>query len=164
MTRYPIILQLFFAGFFKRHKDFLSTTSNLIEEYTLLLCVTPADQAKGVIGGNTTIHTFGGAKTFDTTTTGCGILFRKDLEHEGMELMCGEKHIITANIWATRTEKSKQVLLVTFPPKENRGIDSKLSIEEVANTSMSYVLPVDNLSGMLLAHVQWANRAAEHEG
>jgi hypothetical protein len=167
MTWYPIILQLSFifgAGFFKRHKDFLSTTSNLIEEYTLLLCVTPADQAKGVIGGNTTIHTFGGAKTFDTTTTGSGILFRKDLEHEGMELMSGEKHIITANVWATRTEQSKQVLLVTFPPKENGGIDSKLSIEEVANTSMSYVLPVDNLSGMLLAHVQWANRAAESEG
>ena len=155
---------MFVVGFFKRHKDFLSTTSNLIEEYTLLLCVTPADQAKGVIGGNTTIHTFGGAKTFDTTTTGSGILFRKDLEHEGMELTSGEKHIITANIWATRTEQSKQVLLVTFPPKENGGIDSKLSIEEVANTSMSYVLPVDNLSGMLLAHVQWANRAAESEG
>ena len=110
------------GGFFKRHRDYLSTTSNLVEEFTLVLCVTPADQAASdqVSGGDTTIHAFGTSKTFDTTTTGCGILFRKDLEHEGMELKSGEKHIITANIWATRKEdeQSKQVLLVTFPTAE----------------------------------------------
>ena len=110
------------GGFFKRHRDYLSTTSNLVEEFTLLLCVTPAEQTKDqVSGGDTTIHAFGTSKTFDTTTTGCGILFRKDLEHEGTELMSGEKHIITANIWATRKEdeQSKQVLLVTFPSADD---------------------------------------------
>ena len=56
-------------------------------------------------GGNTIIHTWhDGPKTFDTTTPGCGILFRKDLDCEGMELQCDEKHIIAANIWATRVE------------------------------------------------------------
>lgn len=95
-------------GFFKRHRDFLSTTSNLLEEFTLLLCVTPADEAEDVEGGDTSIHFFDGAKSFDTTATGSGILFRKDLEHEGMELVKGQKHIITANIWATRKESSKQ--------------------------------------------------------
>ena len=110
------------GGFFKRHRDYLSTTSNLIEEFTLLLCVTPANETKSDVGGDTNIHLFGGAKTFDTTTTGNGILFRKDLEHEGMELLSGEKHIITANIWATRREQSTQVLLVTFP---TRAVDGK---------------------------------------
>jgi hypothetical protein len=122
------------GGFFKRHRDYLSTTSNLIEEYTLLLCVTPQDAAdddavknkeggsvNSVVGGETIIHTYGGAKTYDTTTTGSGILFRKDLEHEGAELISGEKHIITANIWATRKEQSKQVLLVTFPQEGKEG-------------------------------------------
>ena len=195
-------------GFFKRHRDFLSTTSNLLEEFTLLLCVTPQDDSKGVVGGDTSIHFFDGAKTFDTTSTGSGILFRKDLEHEGLELTSGQKHIITANIWATRKEESTQVLLVTFPNKKVREChkteaqgkgesiicvlytyicpyitfayqlilsflllfslasedDHKLSIEDAANASTSYALPVDILSGMLLTHVQWANRAAEQEG
>ncbi len=87
------------GGFFKRHRDYLSTTSNLIEEFTLLLCVTPDILYKqGVIGGNTTIHLFGTSKEFDTTTPGSGIIFRKDLEHEGMVLKRGEKHIITVNL------------------------------------------------------------------
>jgi hypothetical protein len=122
------------GGFFKRHRDYLSTTSNLIEEYTLLLCVTPqgADDddavknkeggsVNSVVGGETIIHTYGGATAYDTTTTGSGILFRKDLEHEGAELISGEKHIITANIWAMRKEQSKQVLLVTFPQEGKEG-------------------------------------------
>lgn len=202
----------------------MSVNSNLIEEFTLLLCVTPEDQAGGVIGGNTIIHTFGGAtkpggasKTFDTTTPGNGLLFRKDLEHESSYLMKGAKHIITANIWATRTEKSAQVLLVTFPTDESieeapaafdrqsvllelrplrvKELKYKLnehrvdwrtmlekeemvnalcnameaghnaaSIKNVANASQTFALPVDNLTGMLLTHVQWANRAAEQEG
>ena len=112
------------GGFFKRHRDYLSTTSNLIEEYTLLLCVTPQDDNDDAVknkGGETIIHTYGGATAYDTTTTGSGILFRKDLEHEGAELISGEKHIITANIWATRKEQSKQVLLVTFPQEGKEG-------------------------------------------
>jgi hypothetical protein len=88
------------GGFFKRHRDYLSTTSNLIEEYTLILCVTPENTVNetSVDGGNTVIYTFGGSKIFDTTTPGCGVLFRKDLEHEGLELKRGEKHIITAKL------------------------------------------------------------------
>jgi predicted 2-oxoglutarate/Fe(II)-dependent dioxygenase YbiX len=113
------------GGFFKRHRDYLSTTSNLIEEYTLLLCVTPQgaddDDAVKNKGGETIIHTYGGATAYDTTTTGSGILFRKDLLHEGNELISGEKHIITANIWAMRKEQSKQVLLVTFPQEGKEG-------------------------------------------
>lgn len=192
------------------------------------MCVTPATEAEGVVGGDTSLHFFDGANTFNTTTTGSGILFRKDLEHEGLELLKGNKHIITANIWATRIEQSKQVLLVTFPDNEKvesssmdttdedvtfdkqavlaelqplkvkelkmklsgHGIDSSRMIEKgdmvqaladamgtefvkskneeyikkVANDCISYALPVDNLSGMLLTHVQWTNRAAEQAG
>ena len=194
------------------------------------MCVTPATEAEGVVGGDTSLHFFDGAKTFNTTTTGSGILFRKDLEHEGLELTKGHKHIITANIWATRIEQSKQVLLVTFPQNEKVGGNSssmdtteedstfdkqavlaelqslkvkelkvRLSehkvdwstmvekgemvqaladsmevefvkskneeyIKKAANECASYALPVDILSGMLLTHVEWANRAAEQEG
>ena len=182
------------------------------------MCVTPAAEAEGVVGGDTSLHFFDGAKAFNTTTTGSGILFRKDIEHEGLELLKGQKHIITANIWATRIEQSKQVLLVTFPDNESNsmdttdedvtfdkqtvlaelqslkvkelkmklsghGIDSSRMIEKedmiqalimkskneeyikkVANDCTSYAIPVDNLSGMLLTHVEWTNRAAEQAG
>eukprot|EP00964_Phaeocystis_antarctica_P079597 scaffold49602_cov63-Phaeocystis_antarctica.AAC.4 len=36
------------AGFFKRHRDFLSLTSNVVEEYTLLVCITPRELAAKV--------------------------------------------------------------------------------------------------------------------
>ena len=111
------------GSFFKRQYDFASQ-SNVLEEFTLLLCVTPPNllnpltcqhsdnnnidnmKDKSICqGGNTIIHTWhDGPKTFDTTTPGCGILFRKDLDCEGMELQCDEKHIIAANIWATKVE------------------------------------------------------------
>ena len=61
---YPYLKYLFtllLRGFFKRHRDFNSTTSNMIEEFSLIICVTPDDEAaKGVEGGETAIVTFGG--------------------------------------------------------------------------------------------------------
>ena len=109
-------------GFFKCHRDFNSTTSNLIEEFSLIVCVTPEDEAKHVVGGETAVLTFGGVdgakpveKLFDTKTPGCALLFRKDLNHEGKKLIKGVKHIITANIFAVKRTQSEQVLYVTFP-------------------------------------------------
>jgi len=68
------------GGFFKRHSDYLSVTSNVIEEYTLIVCVTPEGVA--CTGGETLIHTWPD-QTFTskaTTIRGGGLLFRKDLE------------------------------------------------------------------------------------
>lgn len=49
---------------------------------------------------------------------------------------------------------------ISLDPSAN----SEPSLKDVASASTSYVLPVDVLSGMLAAHVQWANRTAEDEG
>eukprot|EP00976_Prorocentrum_cordatum_P091200 1188430-Prorocentrum_minimum.AAC.4 len=57
------------GGFFKKHKDYLSTTSNLVEEYTLIVCVTPEDLATQTKGGETVIHHADGATSFAATTT-----------------------------------------------------------------------------------------------
>ena len=38
------------------------------------------------------------------------------------------------------------------------------TIQDAANASTSYALPVDNLTGMLATHVEWANRASDKEG
>ena len=113
---YPI------GGFFKKHKDFLSVTSNSITEFTLIVCL-PVKGGSGddvVEGGETLIHVNGATLASKMTTTpGNALLFRKDLEHEGAKLLKGGKRIITVNLWAIDKPSSSDVklgiLLVTFP-------------------------------------------------
>lgn len=149
--------------------------------YSLIVCVTPEEEAaKGVEGGETSIISYGGLnsnpieKIFDTKTPGCALLFRKDLNHEGKELIKGVKHIITANIFAVKKTLSEQVLYVTFPEEEEEEEGAggkegdvaapKTAIQRVANASKTYVLPVSRLKGMLEAHVRFTNAQAEAEG
>ena len=131
------------GGFFRRHADFLSLTSNMIEEYTLILCVTPPDLAKETRGGETIVHTNEEAapslsslsslsspsslsssnpsashRSTATTTPGRFLVFRKDMDHEGAILVEGEKHILTLNLWCTSSSK-EDVLLVTFPKEKD---------------------------------------------
>ena len=174
------------GDFFKKHKDYLSTTSNLVEEFTLILCVTPSERLApvdkagrgGDSGGETLIYPYASPEgvSFDTTTPGHGLLFRKDLEHAGNVLRAGEKHILTANLWATRQQNSSQVLLVTFPPsslssKEEEdlhvhhgGKQEENLLQQAANQETSYALPVDCLTGtMLEAHVRFFNQSYEQQ-
>jgi len=115
------------GGFFKRHQDYLSLTSNAVEEYTLIMCVTPpeVEAATPAVGGETLVHVnpYFTLASKATTTRGGVLLFRKDLAHEGAPLVAGEKHIVTLNVWAYR-KTSRQVLLVTFPPA---GIDGAVT-------------------------------------
>jgi hypothetical protein len=107
---YPI------GGFFKKHKDYLSLTSNSIQEYTLIVCppfstqqeqdlssssAIDDDDVVVVVGGETLIHSNGETFTSSATTKpGGALLFRKDLEHEGAVLKSGNKRIVTVNLWA----------------------------------------------------------------
>ena len=43
------------GGFFKPHSDYLSVTSNCVEEYTMLVCVTPPDATPPTAGGATVL-------------------------------------------------------------------------------------------------------------
>ena len=159
------------GGHFLKHKDYLSVTSNLVEEFTLILCITPLG-GEAVEGGETIIYPYASEKgvAFDTTTPGSGLLFRKDLEHAGDLLKAGEKHILTANIWATRKQVSDQVLFVTFPAEveEHSAIagggaaTAVARLKEIASQDTSYALPVDCLKGTMLdAHVRFVNQNLE---
>jgi hypothetical protein len=91
------------GGFFKRHQDFLSVQGNVVQEHTMLACVTPDALAADVRGGRTILHTLGGSHASRATTTpGSCLVFRKDLEHEGEMLEAGEKHLLSLNLWAVR--------------------------------------------------------------
>ncbi len=157
------------GGFFLKHKDYLSVTSNLVEEFTLILCVTPSEKIDGkVVGGETLLFPYASKNgtAFDTTTPGHGLLFRKDLEHSGSVLQNGgEKHILTANLWATRKQTSDQVLFVTFPSNEaheNVKADDEALLKQATNQDTSFALPVDCLKGtMLETHVNFVNRSFE---
>jgi hypothetical protein len=104
------------GGFFDAHQDFCSVRSNLLTEFTLLLCVTP--HGVTTVGGRTTVYlsaSIGGGlnsaenkpaatcdsptaavsllvgkaneQTFGATTrTGCALLLRKDAWHAGAVL------------------------------------------------------------------------------
>jgi hypothetical protein len=102
---------------FKAHADYLSLTSNVVEEYTLLVCVTP--EAAATVGGETLIslpQRSGAAKQIiskATTTPGRALLFRKDLTHEGLLLQAGAKARVAQRVGDSQGVRA--VLLVTFP-------------------------------------------------
>jgi hypothetical protein len=81
---------------YNKHRNFNSTMSNIVEEFSLIICVTPLELAQTTKGGQTAVVTFGGVdskpteKLFDTTTPGSALLFQKDLNHEGKMLVSRE--------------------------------------------------------------------------
>ena len=111
------------GGFFKRHQDYLSLTSNVLEEWTMLLCVTPPDLAASTRGGETIIHSYKSSQSFPSTMTpGGGLIFRKDLAHEGARVLEGEKHILSLNLLVKRKvaggDAQDQVLLIDFAQQD----------------------------------------------
>ena len=110
------------GGYFSPHHDYLSLVSNFVQEYTLLICVTPPQEAALTRGGETRVV---GSKDYEvvskaTTTPGCALLFRKDLLHEGLPILEGTKEIVSLNVWVTRKEVGgERLLLVTLD--DNQG-------------------------------------------
>lgn len=113
------------GGYFKEHEDYLSITSNFIEEYSLLICVNGTNNINGGdiegsrgddIGGRTLLKindkfTY---KSSASCTQNMCLLFRKDIQHEGELLKAGIKEILTFNVWKINPEVS-QILQVSFP-------------------------------------------------
>lgn len=130
------------GGFFKAHRDFLSMRSNILEEYTLLICITPDEIITE--GGETsiTVNPHYTHISRSTVTPGGALLFRKDLLHEGLMLTRGTKDIVSVNVWVSRKSTADDaVLFVTFP--EESGISS----EPVKNAiyGLSYAIPVNQI-------------------
>ena len=138
------------GGFFEKHHDYISVTSNMIEEFAMLVCVTPSEQVAATRGGKTVLHLHNDMHVSDATTTpGCALVFRKDVEHESTVLEAGEKHIVTLNLWGWRKAGRRkgtgvaQVLLVTFPStgRQAKNIE-ELDLSKVA-CERSYAIAVE---------------------
>lgn len=96
--------------YFKVHEDYLSLNSNIIEEYSMIICIN-AD----CDGGETILHLNDYFKypSKASVTPGSCLLFRKDIPHEGSILKSGHKEIITLNLWKIMDE-SQRIVVVKF--------------------------------------------------
>jgi hypothetical protein len=83
-----------------------------------------------------------------TVTPGSALLFRKDLEHEGLLVTAGAKEIVSLNVWCTR-KVCPQVLLVTFPTGgASAGVGAGVGAGgplSAASTGPSYALSASSI-------------------
>jgi hypothetical protein len=134
------------GGFFREHRDFLSVTSNVPEEYTLLVCVTPEAGLPTRGGATRVVVNPLFTLTCDATTApGGGLLFRKDLAHEGLPVEAGEKHLLSLNLWATR-KVAGPVLLVTFPGEPATAAKAAAPPLQALAAARSYAVSVAQLA------------------
>ena len=155
------------GGFFKRHQDFLSVQGNVVEEHTMLVCVTAAEAAVRTRGGATIIHQLGKShKLAGTTIPGHAVVFRKDLEHEGELLGAGEKRIVSLNLLAIRDRSPQdQVLHVTFSCLAEAHASAVDELRAAADGERSYALAAADVSSEPLKNcIEWANQQAAAAG
>jgi len=144
---------------FLNHRDYyISVTSNWWQTFVdSILCAAP------------------GGRLYREPATGGETLIFSYPSETGVADVGGEKHILTANLWATRKQASNLVLFVTFPPaqanqqQDRHDEDDKddgddtaqaamMSLQHSARQDTSYALPVDSLKGTTLeAYVRFVN-------
>ena len=139
--KYPV------GGFFSKHKDYLSITSNSISEFTMIVGLTGPDSSPPTVGGETLLHSAGHTlSSTKTTTPGGGLLFRKDIEHEGAKLEAGSKRILTVNLWAIDKAPNAGeggVLLIEFPdssPPASPTSSSNTNKRKLRELGASYIV------------------------
>lgn len=101
-------------GFFKKHQDYLSLSTNTVTEYTMLMCL-DADCE----GGETLFHInphFSHASKCSVQKDGI-VVFRKDIYHEGSVLKSGRKDIMSLNLWGIQKNTGKYVVINTSDDK-----------------------------------------------
>lgn len=120
------------GDFFDMHEDYLSFTSNVLEEYTMIIC---ADA--NCDGGETLFELnpfFTYASKYSVTPLHC-LVFRKDIRHAGSLIKKGYKHIISVNLLCTQ-KKCDQIMVVSFPENDKYYI---LSIKKLKGFSNNYL-------------------------
>ena len=128
------------GDFFEAHQDFLSYTSNVIEEYTMVLSLD-----SDCNGGHTILHINDHFKHLSNAskTKYHSLIFRKDMKHEGEILKSGQKCILTMNLLATE-KKAKQIALVKFP-KEDK-VSYFIDLEKILRFPNNKILKSFNLN------------------
>ena len=123
------------GGFFEEHEDYLSVTSNILEEFTMIICVdSNLNDDHNQYGGQTIIKINDNFehKSLSTITPKHSLLFRKDLRHKSVKInkKDGYKHIITLNLWAFNKNDhyNKPIVIVKFPNSSIKYYNSPVII------------------------------------
>jgi hypothetical protein len=118
------------GGYFKEHEDYLSITSNFVEEYSLIVCVRgKATRGRTILKLNPNFS----VKSEASCTTNRALLFRKDITHAGEELAEGDiKEIITFNVWAFEP-KVRRIVKISFQKKFQDERFILLSADKIKN-------------------------------
>ena len=144
------------GGKFEQHRDYLSLASNVVEEYTLVVNVNEPGCAE-IVGGETLIKVNAATQLVSkaSTTPGGALLFRKDLQHQSLQVTQGQKEVISINVWCMRkATASEQIVLVTFPGSGGQDVTT--------DDAASYALSVSCIErheqqSMLSAFVRFEN-------
>jgi hypothetical protein len=125
------------GGFFKSHSDYLSITSNIVEEYTLLISM----NEKECEGGETkfTINYSSKYVSKESIIPKHTLLFRKDLIHEGLVVKNGTKEIITINLWAI-PKINNNILVIKMTNEDDVYAISQNNIMEIPNKFRNFIL------------------------
>jgi hypothetical protein len=102
------------GGFFSEHEDHLYNKSNFLDEYVLIVCISPTLEPEE--GGRTILklNKHYSVKSSASCTFDRCLLFRKDIPHSGEELTNGSiKEILVFNVWAVPIEIDR-ILSVSF--------------------------------------------------
>ena len=134
------------GDFFGAHSDYLPSTSNMFEEFTLIVSLQPETlEPSSIVGGGTRIVSHIGETLTSNATTSYegGLLFRKDLVHEGLVLERGEKNVILFDVIGKRRPSSR-LFSVSFP-RQNTSSQSAQNVDILdrlaTEGSTSYVIP-----------------------
>ena len=113
------------GDFFKSHEDYLSFTSNMVEEYTFIMCVNANCE-----GGRTIfyVNDFFTHKSTESKEQNHCMIFRKDIKHEGEMISSGSKEILTFNLLGL-PKTSVTLIVIQFNNEERRYYISKDKID-----------------------------------
>lgn len=123
------------GGFFKPHADYVTLTSNAVEEFTLLMCLPTTE----CVGGATRflLNPRFSAITDASVTPGRIVVFRKDIRHEATPVESGVKEVVTLNLYGVRRTDGPQAMI--------RCVDGPAFAAPVAN------LPKESVFSTLIA-------------
>ena len=140
------------GGFFKRHQDYTTITSNVMEEFTLIICVDA-----NCVGGETVLYfnDYFQYASLATTTPKHALLFRKDIKHEGLMIHEGYKHILMMNLYGFRKNDNykQQNVVINFRNHPSNPIVIPLNnILELPDTKLAKTIiqSMDEKKSLLL--------------
>jgi hypothetical protein len=140
------------GGFFDIHEDYLSFTSNIIEEYTMIIC----EDATCLNRGGETVFEINPFFTYESKQSvipkNC-LIFRKDLKHAGKLVEEGYKNIIMANILCTpKKDKNGQIVIVTFPDNDEKFIFAASKLEPFKNNFLSKYIEFNKITNKIVLY------------